>query len=61
MNSVARDLTDWFLHATSEWNFGAWSEHSAEIFYDNVKAFESRRVAYTGWQYLLSANKSLGL
>jgi endoglycosylceramidase len=35
----------------SEWNFGAWSAQSGAEFFDNVAAFESRRIAYTGWQY----------
>jgi hypothetical protein len=42
------------LHAApyaSEWNFGAWSPRSSEEFFANVAEFESRGVAYTGWQY----------
>jgi endoglycosylceramidase len=35
----------------SEWNFGAWSPASAATFFAHVAAFESRRIAYTGWQY----------
>ena len=35
----------------SEWNFGASDPASAETFFDNVAAFESRRLAYAGWQY----------
>ena len=36
---------------TSEWNFGAWSPESAEEFFGNVAEFESRGLAYAGWQY----------
>ena len=35
----------------SEWNFGASSALSGAKFFSNVAAFESRRIAYTGWQY----------
>ena len=35
----------------SEWNFGAWSPRSSEDFFGNVAEFESRGLAYTGWQY----------
>ena len=43
----------------SEWNFGAWSAASAARFYDNVAAFESRRIAYTGWQCVLRTTTAL--
>jgi hypothetical protein len=39
----------------SEWNFGAWSAASAARFFADVAAFESRRIAYTGWQCVLCA------
>lgn len=42
------------LHAApyaSEWNFGASSPVDVTTFFSNVASFESRRIAYTGWQY----------
>merc|ERR1712217_27589 len=37
----------------SEWNFGADSDSDSDAkdFASNVAQFESRRIAYTGWQY----------
>ena len=35
----------------SEWNFGASSVESADRFAQNIAAFETRKISYTGWQY----------